>query len=82
MNFSQSTFNCITRVNIKFHLCKVLCRQKMNIHLILKMVKFLSIKYKSWYQYLSVSAEAWFSLDGHVLTEKYCFLLPSGSRNI
>lgn len=73
LNLSQSTFNRITRMDIKFHPYRVLRSQKItphNVTLRLEMGRLLSLKSKEWYSHLSVSDEAWFSLGGHVFNRK------------
>ena len=82
LNLSQSTFNRITRLDIKFHPYKILRRQKIsphNINLRFNMGKLLSRKSKAWFEHLSVSDEAWFSLGGHVFNRKNTVLYaPQG----
>ena len=73
LNLTQSTFNRISRIDSKFHPYTILRRQNIspnNIHLRLRMGRFLSHKSKSWFEHLSVIDEAWFFLGGHVFNRK------------
>ena len=61
LDLTQTTFNRITRLDIKFHPYKILRRQKIsprNINLRLSMGRFLSGKSKEWFKHISVSDEA------------------------
>ena len=82
LDLTKSTFNRITRLDIKFHPYKILRRQKIsprNVNFRLSMGRFLSGKSKEWFKHISVSDEARFSLGGHVFNMKNTVLYsPKG----
>ena len=79
---SKSTYNRITRENLKFKPYKILRLHKvtdMQTEARVQMGRLLERKTFSWYSNLCVSDEAWFSLTGHVFNRQntVCYA-PSG----
>ena len=82
-NLKKSSFNNITKLDLKLQPYKVLRLHQVTEHQTsarLKMGRLLSRKTLAWYQNLAVSDEAWFSLSGHVFNRQnnVCYS-PSGS---
>ena len=73
LGLSKSTFNRITRNDLHLTPYKILKHQKLtpqNEAARLEMGRFLSNRPNSYFERLSVSDEAWFSLGGHVFNKK------------
>ena len=73
LNLSKSSFNRITKHDLKLHPYRLLRLQKatpQHVQLRVKMGRLLSRKTKPWFGNLCVSDEAWFTLGGHVYNRK------------
>ena len=81
--FTNSSFNRITKKDLKLHPYKIIRQQKVSAEhafLRLQMGRILSRKPRSWFSNLCVSDEAWFSLGGHVFNRKNTVLYAPGGN--